>query len=846
MAAVDEPPAEGSPRRGRTLAKLLGAILLAGCLLAAMLVPVVGGIGVAAKSVATEFLDVSCDVAPAPTQQTTTILAADRRTVIASLFDQNRHDVPLSAVPQIIRQALLATEDRRFYDHHGVDLRGMVRAAVHNATDGGAEGGSTLTMQLVKQERAYRARTPAEQQAAVSQDLHRKLKDAKCAVELEKRYSKAQILNEYLNVAFFGENSYGIETAARTYFDKSATQLTVPEGALLIGLVRSPTAYDPFLHPQAARERRNEVLANMVATHDLTRAQAVAYATQPVRLASSAPPPVRQGCASTPPDVVNVGFFCDYVVSWLESHGVSAAALRTGGLRIVTTLDAAAQTRGQRQIWRAGLKPTSATALVMPAVDPRTGAVRTMISSRRYGVNAKEGESVLPLFTAGYAGAGSTYKYFTTLAALSLGAQPTFTLNSGSDSYTVRNCPVDEQTHRRYEVHNAGNYAATLPLKDALPQSVNTYFVALEDQFFGCNLKPVVQTALDLGMTTLNRQQNADSRLSIAQAVVQQHQPGFTLGFSPTSALELTSAYGTVANDGVYCPPNPIAEVTGPGGGAVPYDKPKCRRVVDRQVARTMVKMMTADTQDSEGTAASYFQNWYASGGSPVAAKTGTDNDAEDGPRHGKGNSALWFVGVTPRLTSAAALVNPVSPKATVTGLPASVTNNGSDVFGAYASTFWLKAYGPMLRAHPWRWPDPSGIAGATNVPDVTGRSPSDAARELRAAGFSMVLASIRCGSFQPTGQVGYFAPHLAARGSKVTVCLSNGIAPNGYDGGYQTYPQYPSYPDYPTYPDPTYPAAQPTQAPPASSSAPQPPPPPPPPPPPSPSPTKPGHSHGP
>ncbi|MDT7573136.1 MAG: hypothetical protein QOE05_3310, partial [Actinomycetota bacterium] len=778
-------------RRGKVVMQLLGAILLAGVLLAAMLVPIVGGIGVAAKSVATEFLGVSCDVAPAPTQQTTTILAGDGKTVIASLFDQNRHDVPLSAVPRIIRQALLATEDRRFYDHHGVDLRGMMRAAVHNATEGGAEGGSTLTMQLVKQERAYRARTPAAQQAAVSQDLHRKLKDAKCAVELEKRYSKAQILNEYLNVAFFGENSYGIETAARTYFDKSAAELTVPEGALLIGLVRSPTAYDPFLHPEAARARRDEVLANMVTTGDLSRSDAATYAAEPVRLATKTPPPVRQGCASAPPTVVNVGFFCDYVVSWLQSHGVAATTLRTGGLKIVTTLDAAAQSRGQQQIWRAGLKPTSPTALVMPAVDPRTGAVKTMISSRRYGVNAKNGESVLPLFTAGYAGAGSTYKFFTTLAALTLGASPDFTLNSGSDSYTVRNCPIDEQTHRRYKTHNAGNYASSLPLKDALPQSVNTYFVALEDQFFGCDLKPIVQTALDLGMTTLNRQQTADSPLSIAKAVVEQHQPGFTLGFSPTSALELTSAYGTVANDGVFCPANPIAQVTDPDGAPVPYDKPKCRPVIAAQVARTMVKMMTADTQNSEGTAASYFQDWYAAGGSPVAAKTGTDNDAENGPRHGKGNSALWFVGVTPRLTSAAALVNPVAPKATVTGLPASVTNNGSDVFGAYASTFWLKAYGPMLRAQPWRWRDPKAIAGATSVPDITGRSPSDAGRELRAAGFKIKLASTRCGSTQPEGQIGYYQPHVAPKGAEVTVCLSNGIAPDGYDGGY--YPTYPT-----------------------------------------------------
>ncbi len=445
----------------------------------------------------------------------------------------------------------------------------------------------------------------------------------------------------------------------------------------------------------------------MVITHDLTQAQADTYAAQPVRLASSTPPPVRQGCASTPPDVVNVGFFCDYVVSWLESHGVSAGALRTGGLRVVTTLDAAAQSRGQRAIWKAGLKPGSPTALVMPAVDPRTGAVRTMITSRRYGVNEKAGESVLPLFTAGYAGAGSTYKFFTALAALSLGAQPDFTLNSGSDSYTVRNCPIDEQSHRRYTTHNAGNYAATLPLKDALPESVNTYFVALEDQFFGCNLKPIVQTALDLGhddaepaadrqLLGLDRQGRGRAAPARLHARVLAH-VGAASSPRPTAPWPTTASTARTTRS---------RAITGPTGAPVSYQKPTCRRVVSPQVARTMVRMMTADTQNSEGTAASYFQNWYAAGGSPVAAKTGTDNDATSGPNHGKGNSALWFVGVTPRLTSAAALVNPVSPKATVTGLPADVTNNGSDVFGAYASTFWLKAYAPMLRTQSWHWPD--------------------------------------------------------------------------------------------------------------------------------------------
>src|SRR3954454_24903441 len=734
--------AEEAPHRLLALVKLVGAIGLAGLLVAAMAFPIVGGFGYAAGTVADDFLGMPCDVALAPGHQTTKILASDGKTVIAALFDQNRQDVPLSKIPASVQQALLATEDRRFYDHHGVDLPGLVRAMVHNATDGTSEGGSTLTMQLVKQERAYRARTAAERAAAVKQDLNRKLKDAKCAVELEKRYSKRQILNTYLNIAFFGENSYGIETAAHTYFDKPASRLTLPEGATLVGLVRSPTAYDPFVDSIAARTRRNEVLANLVATGHLSQAKATQYAAQPIRLASKSAPAVGQGCAGAPPTVVNVGFFCDYAVGWLESHGISAATLRTGGLRIVTTLDAAAQSRGQRAVWRAGLRPKSPTALVMPAVDPRTGAVRTMISSRRYGVHAKQGESVLPLFTAAYAGAGSTYKFFTTLAALKLVLQPDFRLRSGSTSYTVKHCPVNRINPKPpYKTHNAGTYADTLPLSDALPESVNTYFVALEDQFFGCNLKPIVRTALDLGMTALHRPQTASSKQSIASPVVAQHQPGFTLGFSPTSTLKLTSAYGTVANDGVHCPPTPIVRVTGPDGAPVHYKKPSCRRVLDRQVSRTMVKMMTADTQDAKGTAASYFRDWYAAGGSPVAAKTGTDNDAVDGPGHRKGNSAPWFVGGTPPLTSAAALVTPVSPKATVTGLPAVLTNNGSAVFGAYASTFWLKAYSSILRAHPWSWRDPGDVPGGAQVPDVAGRSAAEAKADLQAAGFKMVVA---------------------------------------------------------------------------------------------------------
>jgi membrane peptidoglycan carboxypeptidase len=441
----------------------------------------------------------------------------------------------------------------------------------------------------------------------------------------------------------------------------------------------------------------------------------------------------------------------------------------------VTTLDAALQNSGQGAIWNSGLDPASPTALVMPSVDPRTGAVQTMITSRHYGLDAAAGQTTLPLFTTGYAGAGSTYKYFTALAALKLGVQPDFTLTTGSYSYAVRNCPTDTTP---YTTHNAGTYNATLALRDALPESVNTYFVGMEDQLFSCDLSPIVNTALSLGMTGLNQPQSTGSSTSIAQATIDQHQTGFTLGFAPTAPLQLTSAYGTVANDGVFCPPTPVSAITGPTGTAMAFTRATCTRELSPQVARTMVNLLTADTASSEGTAASYFGSWYANGGSAVASKTGTDNDDPQGPDGGNGNSALWFVGVTPTLVSASALVNPTSPKATVTGLPSQVANNGGDVFGAYAATYWLDAYGPALQSEHWTWPDPSVIPGASAVPDPTGQSASAATSLLGASGFKISVASVKCASPEPAGTIGYYSPHLATPSSTVTVCLSSGVSP--------------------------------------------------------------------
>ena len=763
MSELEFPPDE--PRnRPRALVVLMVAVVTLGILGAAAVLPFALTMGHAAEKAADRFLNARCDVHETAPAQRSTMYASDGRTVLAHFFVQNRTPVRLADVPHELVRALVDTEDRRFYDHHGVDLRGLARAALHDASGGDTQGGSTLTMQYVKQVRYYQATTAAGRQAAIAPTIDRKMQNAKCALELERRLTKNQILEKYLNIAFFGENAYGVATAANTYFGVSPRKLTVPQSALLVGLLQAPSQYDPFAHAGLARERRNQVLANLADVGDLDRNTALRYEQAPLGLAGHKPPPVREGCAAAA--IPNAGFFCDYAVDWLRSHGVSASALTTRGLKIVSTLDARLQRRGQAAVWRSGLPSAADYALVMPSVDPRTGGVTSMISTRRYGLDGdRRAHSVEPLFTAAYAGAGSTYKYFTAATALTAGAPTSLKLSTPGNEYRARHCGAGH-----YKVHNAGNYPTTMTLRDALPESSNTYFVAIEDEFFGCHLGPIVDTATRLGMHRLEQPRTPSASGSIAHEVVHSQEPTFTLGQEPTSALELTGAFGAAANDGVFCPPRPVLRITSATGAAVHVRTEACRRVLTPYVARTLTDLMRRDTRS--GTAASYFQQWYSNGGSDVAGKTGTDNDAND-----TGNSALWFVGSTPHLVAAAALVNPRNPKQTVHGLPGQPAGSvGQDTFGAYASRFWLTAYGPALRHH-WSWPEPGGLGGDA-VPPVIGRSAGAAKAALHDAGFRVDVFPVACASDVPAGQVAYQQPPKATSGATVTICLSSGKAP--------------------------------------------------------------------
>src|SRR3954453_18067758 len=324
-------PSRGHPRL-RAVALLFLAIPLTGALIAAALSPWILGPGMVAKSSANLLIPLPSALGDQAPAGNSVVLAADG-SVLTYFYWNNRTPVPSDRIAPVMKQALVDIEDARFYEHNGLDVQGTVRALVSNLVAGTVqEGGSTITQQLVKQTLLQTAQTPEDRQSATEQSVGRKLREARLALALEEKYSKDEILTRYLNLVYFGEGTYGIQAAARRYFSVDADDLTLPQAAMLAGLVQSPTGDDPITNPDNATTRRNEVLKRM---HDLghIKDQEFADATAtPVQVVEGQSPP--NGCISA----AIGGFFCAYVHDYLNSIGLSDQQIDNGGYTIQTTL----------------------------------------------------------------------------------------------------------------------------------------------------------------------------------------------------------------------------------------------------------------------------------------------------------------------------------------------------------------------------------------------------------------------------------------------------------------------------------------------------------------------------
>jgi membrane peptidoglycan carboxypeptidase len=763
---------ESARFRATALAKLAAMVAVAGVLVAAMLLPFVGGTGLVARNSSTLLDALPVELTDKTPSGNTRVLASDG-SVITEFFTNNRTPVTPDQISEVMKQAIVDIEDSRFYEHNGLDVQGTLRALAKNLAAGGVEeGGSTLTQQLVKQTLLQTASTPEEQQAATAQTVGRKLKEARLALALEQTYSKDEILTRYLNIAYFGEGAYGIQAAAQKYFSVNAIDLTLPQASVLAGLVQSPTNDDPIVNPEAGQNRRNQVLQRM---HDLGH-----ITDQELADVSAAPIPVVEG--GNPPngciDATIGGFFCDYVYSYLTGTlGISADAIKNGGWTIQTTLRPDIQTSGDQAVLNTlPMGGGNDLAGVFTAVEPGTGHVLAMSVNRRYGCDAYECESV-NLNTATSAGAGSTYKVFTAAAALEQGYGANYTITT-PQPYSSRVFKKNGgTTGAPYTVSNVGtNYPDTMDMTAALVKSSNTYFVGLEDALG--SVEAPVRTAQAMGLHSID---------ATADQIIAEKRGSFTLGVDATSPLYLASAYSTLAANGTQCEPTPVVSIVDSAGKPVTKDDgtpyvagDTCKQnAIPAGVATTLNQMMIGDTVTGTATRA-------AIPGHEIAGKTGTIQD----------NKSATFVGSTPKYTVSVMVFNPKSQQ--------DVGGYG----GNKPATIYHDAMLPVLSkeaAVPFPPADP--VVAAGNRPVVPSCSSVPNCQDVLAqAGFQPVVSQVN--SSRSSGTFLGTSPRAgtqASPGQVVTIQVSNGT-------GYRAPAPAPN-------PRPRYtPAPAPSQAPPETS----------------------------
>lgn len=609
----------------RGVPRLAGGIVLAGVLLAALLSPVVLGGGFVAGRVAARAARITPAALRGRVPLVTTV--TDRNgSPIATVFDQYRLPLSAAQVPDTLKAAIVSIEDRRFYSEHGIDPVAVLRALVNDVGGGPREGGSTITQQLVKNYLINVADRddPAAQEADRADTITRKIREARSAVELDGSTSKDDILTSYLNVVEFTGRVYGAAAAARAYFGVPVEKLTVPQAALLAGMVNNPTLFDPYAHPAAAVTRRNEVLDAMAATKSITRAVAAAAKKAPLGVLPDGPDVPASTCAGAAPDA---GFLCQYALSYLASAGLSADELATGGYTIRTTLDPAVSAAARNAVVR-NVPPTqdgvaNTMAVIAPGGDRHE--VLAMVANRTLGTDAAAGETSgnIVADVSDPFGAGSVFKIFTAAAAMESGVAGLNTPlpNPQSGCFGVGgSC---------YTVHNDGHYPDPIILAAGLATSPNTAFVGLETKV---GMPAVLDMAQRLGLRKTLAANDAggvpspgDAQHSQTQAEYFRDKPSFTLGNSPVSPLELANVPATLMSGGVWCPPDPVLSVSDRFGHDVSLPAQGCSQVVPSGLADTVLAGLSADTTSGTSAVAARAAGWTR----PGVGKTGTTQTSE-------------------------------------------------------------------------------------------------------------------------------------------------------------------------------------------------------------------------
>ncbi len=616
-------------------AGFLGISVLAGAVMAGIALPAAGVLGLAAKGSVEGFDEIPANLKRPPLSQRTTILD-NQGTTIATVYSRDRTVVDLKDISPYIQKAIVAIEDARFYEHGAVDLKGILRAVNKNAQSGGVtQGASTLTQQLVKNVAVEEAGDdPTKVAQATQQTIGRKIRELKYAIQLEEELGKKQILENYLNITFFGQQAYGVEAASQRYFSKSAKDLKLEEAALLAGIVQSPTRYDPVNDETEARKRRNIVLQRMADVHDISQAEADKAQEKPLGLQVSR---LKNGCITA---VKDAAFFCDYVHEVVLSDPVfgktkeaRAKVWNQGGLTIRTTLDPQSQKSVQDSIKR-HVKKSDKVATAATLVEPGTGKILGMGQSKPYGYGKNQTEinySVDQSVGGSNFGfpTGSTFKPFLAAAALEKGTPPTQSYPAPYEMpypASVRTCsgkPWQNTENAKVENENESE-VGPYRLKQAMEKSVNTYFVQMLEDIGMC---PVSKMLDKLGVV-----QGNGEKLPVLPS-------SLTLGSTGISPLTMANAYATFANRGTYCTPIAIESINQRVGGrtkALKVPKSTCTPAMSKTTADTINTLLSGVVDSGTGKQAGLTDR-------ANAGKTGTTDERRN----------AWFVGYTPNLSGA-------------------------------------------------------------------------------------------------------------------------------------------------------------------------------------------------
>ncbi|MDR1440897.1 MAG: transglycosylase domain-containing protein [Bifidobacteriaceae bacterium] len=767
------------------MASIAGFLVISvgcGVLGSALFIPAIAVTTVAAETGTTVLEAVPAEVQLPDTWERSDIYASDGTTLLATFYDQNRVLVGIEDISQPMRDAVVALEDRRFYTHSGVDVQGMMRAFINNAIgQEGMQGASTLTQQFIKNsliQQAQEKGDTAAADAAVEFSYARKLREAKMAVELEKQYSKDQILEWYLNIAQFGPSLYGVEAAANYYFGVKAKDLTVVQAATIAAVTQTPNGLDPENFAERNKVRRDDALSAMLRDAYITKEQYdEAVATD---VTASLNITKTQSSCQAADKFSGSGFFCDYVLEEIRNSPAfgkteteRTALLQRGGLRIVTTIDLSMQAAAKEAI--EDNIPTgdpSGVAQALSSVEPGTGKIRAMAQNRDYRLEGTPDNTYTAInYNAdlAYGGSrgfqpGSTFKPFTLAAWLNAGHALREPFDGSKQRYTKEswNAKCIEGGTMMISLWNVkGGARNPNTALAATTGSMNASYAAMEKKLDLCDIRDL---AASMGVT------RADDK-------EWDFYPSQVLGTNVVAPLAMAGAYATFASGGIFCRPTALESVATRDGEEIPLPEDRCERALSEGVANSVSYALQTVIAGGTGTKA------RLAGGRPAAGKTGTTDDSE----------AAWFCGYTPQLATAIWAGTPAKPtelKGTIGGKPFRAGAFGGDLSAPVFKAFMDVALdGQEKRGFPA--PPNSLLNGKqVRVPSVLGMDANTAKQQLEAEDFTVKFNSQKVFSDNyPANTVAQQSPSGSAYpGGTITLTLSDG-------------PQQQPFPPFPPFP---------------------------------------------